>query len=81
MKEVDTLIPLHVIYCIRDNACKEIYVRCSDTDVFVLLMDLSSNGHLGALTKLIMLTGVGAKYREIDFGNGLKQSDCQKRED
>ena len=30
-------------------------------------MDLASNGHLGALTKLIMLTGVGAKYREVDI--------------
>ena len=66
-EEADTLIPLHVIDCIRDNAFKETYVRCSDTDVFVLLMDLASNGHLGALTKLIMLTGVGAKYREIDI--------------
>ena len=42
-------------------------MRCSDTDVFVLLIDLKSNGHLCPLTKLIMLIGIGAKYREIDM--------------
>ena len=41
-------------------------MRCSDTDVFVLLIDLASNGYLGFSTKLIMLIGTGAKYREID---------------
>ena len=53
-EEADTLIPLHVIDCLRDNTFKEVHVRCSDTDVFVLLMDLASNGHLGAITKLIV---------------------------
>ena len=50
---------------IRDNTFKDVHVRRSD--VFVLHMDLASNNHLGPLTKLIMLTGVGAKYREIDI--------------
>ena len=67
-EEADTLIPLHVIHSIRNSAFnKEIYVRCSDTNVFVLLVDLASNGYLGFSTKLIMLIGTGAKYWEIDI--------------
>ena len=66
-EEADTLIPLHVLDTIRDNTFKEIHVRSLDTDVFVLLMDVASNNRLGPLTKLIMLTGVGAKYRGIDI--------------
>ena len=46
---------------------KEVHVRCSDIDVFILLMDLASKNDLGALSKLIMLAGTGAKYREIDI--------------
>ena len=66
-EEADTLIPLHIIDTIRHETFKEIHVRCSDTDVFTFLMDLDANGYLGTLTKLIMLGGVGAKYREIDI--------------
>ena len=60
------MILLHVLDTIRETTFKEIHVRCSDTDVLVLLMDLASSNRLGPLTELIMLTGVGAKYREID---------------
>ena len=35
--------------------------------MFVLLVDLASNGYLGFSTKLIMLIGTGAKYWEIDI--------------
>ena len=66
-EEADTLIPLHVINSLEESTAKEVHVRCSDTDVFILLMDLAANNHLGALTKLVMLAGTGAKYREIDI--------------
>ena len=65
-EEADTLIPLHVLDSIRDNTFREIHVRSPDTDVFILLMDLDSNGRLGTLTQLKFCTGIGAKYREID---------------
>ena len=38
----------------------------TDRDILVLLMDLVSQGHLGALIKLKLLTRKGAKHREID---------------
>ena len=66
-EEADTLIPLHVLDSLKESTAKEVHVRCSDTDVFILLMDLASKGHLGALSKLVMLAGTGAKYREIDI--------------
>ena len=79
-EEADTLIPLHVLDSIRDNTFKEVHVRCSDTDVFVLLMDLASNNHLGPLTRLIMLTGVGAKYREVDIRQRVEAVGASKAE-
>ena len=66
-EEADTLIPLHVIYCLRENTFRVIHVRSPDTDVFILLIDLISNNHLGTLTELILFTRTGAKYREIDL--------------
>ena len=54
-EEADTLIPLHVLDSLKESTAKEVHVRCSDTDVFILLMDLASKGHLGALSKLVML--------------------------
>ena len=66
-EEADALIPLQVINSLKESTAKEVHVRCSDTDVFILLMDLASNNHLGALTKLVMLAGTGAKYREADI--------------
>ena len=66
-EDADTLIPLHVINSLEESTAKEVHVRCSDTDVFILLMDLASNNHLGALTRLVMLAGTGEKYMEIDI--------------
>ena len=66
-EEADTLIPLHVIDSVRLNKCRDIQVRCSDTDVFIMLIDLAASNYLGAMTKLTMLTGTGARYREVDI--------------
>ena len=38
----------------------------SDTDVFVLLMDMAARGHFREFTTLRLLSGRGAKYRAID---------------
>ena len=51
------LILLHVIDCLRDNTAGDIQVPCSDTKVFILLMDLAATGHLVALNMLIVVTG------------------------
>ena len=71
-EEADTLIPLHVILSIEECTYREVDVWSPDTDVLVLLMDLVSRGHLGALTKLKLLTGKGAKHREIDICERVK---------
>ena len=65
-EEADTLIPLHVLDSLRDNTSREVCVRSPDTDVFILLMDLVSNGHLGMFAQLKFCTGSGSRYREID---------------
>ena len=71
-EEADTLIPLHAIYCLRENTFRDVHVCSPDTGVFILLMDLASNGHLGALTKLTFCTGIGKYYREIDIRSRVK---------
>ena len=71
-EEADTLIPLHVILSIEECTYREVDIWSPDTDVLVLLMDLVSRGHLGALTKLKRLTGKGAKHREIDICGRVK---------
>jgi hypothetical protein len=40
---------------------------CSHVDVFVMLIDLAARDYLGAMTKLTILTGRGAWYREVDI--------------
>ena len=42
------------------------------TDFLVLLVDLVSLGHLGAQTKLKLVTGKGAKHRVIDICERMK---------
>ena len=32
-----------------------------------MLIDLAASNYLGAMTKLTMLTGTGARYREVDI--------------
>ena len=71
-EEADTLIPIHAIDCLPKNTFRDVHVRSPDTDVFILLMDLASNGHLGALTKLIFCTGIGKYYQEIDIRSRVK---------
>ena len=65
-EEADVLIPLLVILSIEECTYREVDVWSPDTVVIVLLMDL------GALTKLTLLTGKGAKHREIDIGGRVK---------
>ena len=65
-EEADTLIPLHVLLSIQECTFREVHVWSPDSDVLVLLIDLVSHNHLGAMTQLKFLTGKGAKYREID---------------
>ena len=71
-EEADTLIPIHVILSIEECTYREVDVWSPDTDILVLLMDLVSRGHLGALTKLKLLTGKGAKHQEIDICGRVK---------
>ena len=70
--EADTLIPLHVNLTIEECIYREADVWSPDTDVLVLLMDLVSRGHLGALTKLKLLTMKGAKHRELETFGRMK---------
>ena len=71
-EEADTLIPIHVILSIEECTYREVDIWSPDTDVIVLFMDLVSRGHIGALTKLKLLTGKVAKHREIDFCERVK---------
>ena len=71
-EEADTLILLHVIDSLSDNTFREVHVRSPDTDVFILLMDLTANGYLGILTVLKFCTGTGSNYREIDIRSCVK---------
>ena len=65
-EEADTLIPLHVLDSIAECTTRDIHVWSPDTDVLLLLMDIASRHHLGAMTKLTFVTGKGAKHRCID---------------
>ena len=67
-EEADTLIPLHAILSIEECTYREVDVWSPDTDLLVLLMDLVSRGHIGALTKLKLLTGKVAKHRHLRAG-------------
>ena len=81
-EEADSMIPLHVIDAIKGTTVKDVYVSSPDTDVLILLMDLVSNGHLGALTKLHFLTRKGAKFRSINVCERVTvigQEKCQGR--
>ena len=71
-EEADTLIPLHVILSIEECTYGEVDVWYHDTDVLVLLMDLISRRHIGALTKLKLLTGKEVKHREIHICGWVK---------
>ena len=67
-EEADTFIPIHDILSIGECTDRELDVWSPDTDVIVLLVDLVSRGHIGALTKLKLLTGNGARapgYRHL----------------
>ena len=66
-EEADTLIPLHVIYAFKDYTWCEICVLSPDTDVFVLLIDVAANGHLGVGAKLKFITGKGANQHTINI--------------
>ena len=65
-EEADTLIPHQVLASIAGNTRRDVCVWSPDTDVLTLLLDLASNGRIGADTRLTFLTGKGTKYREID---------------
>ena len=65
--EADTLIPLHIIHCIRDSAFKYIEVESLDTDVLILLIDLVASGKLGAMTNLLLHAGKGNKRFSLDI--------------
>lgn len=49
-EEAHTLIPLHLIDCLRDTILKEVIVYSQDTDVLILLIDLGGNDKAGPLT-------------------------------
>ncbi len=77
-EEADTLIPLHVMLSLQECTWREVHVWSPDTDVLVLLMDLVSCEHLGALTQLKLRTGKGAKHREIDVCERVQATGMQK---
>ena len=66
-EEANTLIPLHVIYAFKDYTWGEICVLSSNTDVFVLLIDVAANGHLGVGAQLKFITGKGANQHTINI--------------
>ena len=66
-EEADTLIPLHVIDSTRQVSAVEVKVYSPDTDVYVLLIDVVANGRIGALTRLLLVTGKKLKKRTIDI--------------
>lgn len=66
-EEADTLIPLHVIDAFKDYTWCEVCVWSPDTDVFVLLIDVAANGHLGVGAQLKFITGKGTNHRTIDI--------------
>ena len=55
-EEADTLIPLHVLLCLREGTYRRIHVWSPDTDVAILLLDLASNYYLGPTTELKLLS-------------------------
>ena len=64
-EEADTLIPNQVLDCLSDQV-KEICVWSPDTDVLILLVDLTAHDRPPANIGLKFLTGRGAKFREIN---------------
>jgi hypothetical protein len=66
-EEADSQIGLHVIHSVRESTFKRIVVLSPDTDVLISLLDLEAQGHLGALTDLILRTGKGKDQRDIDI--------------
>ena len=66
-EEADTLIPLHVIYAFKDYTWCEVCVLSPDTDVFVLLIDVAANGHLGVRAQLKFITGKCANQHTINI--------------
>ena len=65
-EEADTQIPLHIIRVLRESTYKHIDVFSPDTDVLVLLVDLVSRGHVGALTNIILHAGKYKIPKDID---------------
>ena len=61
-EEADTLILNQVLDCLSDQV-KEICVWSPDTDVLILLVDLTAHDRLLANIGLQFLTGRGAKFR------------------
>ena len=49
----NTFKPFYVINCLRDNAAGDVQVPCSDTDVFILSMNLAAIGHVVAHVTII----------------------------
>lgn len=64
-EEAETIIPLHVIHAVENCTWCKVCVWPPDTDVFVLLIDVAANGHLGVGAQLKFITGKGANYRTI----------------
>ena len=52
---------------IRRVSAVEVKVYSPDTDVYVLLIDVVANGRIGALTRLLLVTGKKLKKRTIDI--------------
>ena len=66
-EEADTLIPHQVLVSVTGNPNRKIDVFSPDTDVLLLLINLVSQGQIGAPTSLTFITGVGTKRRKIDI--------------
>ena len=77
-EEADTLIPHQVLASVANDTMREIYVWSPDTDVLLLLLSLVSCGHIASPTHLKLITGKGAKKREIDVFERVQAIGYQK---
>ena len=64
-EEADTLIPHKVLTATLGHCQCIIHVLSPDTHVFLLLMDLVSNGLVNEGVSVILKTGKGSQYRYI----------------
>lgn len=77
-EEADTLIPHQVLAAVHEDPNRELCVWSPDTDVLVLLLDLVSHGHLGAMTQLMFITGRAPKQRKIDVVERMETIGARK---